>query len=262
MNSTAIKTFLLLISLFLTGTVQATIIDEMMKNFIRIDAGPFQMGSADCLAINEQPPHTIHLDTYFISKYEVTVAQYVYYLNQTGTDCGSKKDFHIKGNKGNYYVKKGEETFPITYVSWHDAVAFCKWLSKKSGKNIHLPTEAQWEKACRAGSSVERYGDLNDIAWYSNNSGRKTHRIGEKRPNGFGLYDMLGNVWEWCSDWYGRDYYMVSPARNPSGPTFGSGRVDRGGSRGSYAAQVRAGYRDRAPEAHRGRLLGFRPVYY
>jgi len=189
--------------------------------WIKISAGEFQMGSNGGNP-NEKPVHTVYLDSYHISKTEVTFAQY----DKFCSDTGRKKSLDSGWGRGNR---------PVIYVSWEDAVAFCKWLSRKIGKNIHLPTEAQWEYAARGGnkSKGSKYSGSNDIesvAWYTKNSGAKTHPVGQKNPNELGIYDMSGNVSEWCSDRYGDNYYSNSPRNNPAGPSSGIFRVYRGGS--------------------------------
>ena len=124
---------------------------------------------------------------------------------------------------------------PVVCVSWNDAVAFCKWLSRKERKNYRLPTEAEWEYACRGERRrgivlATRVAALGDYAWYAGNSGPRTHAVGGKRPNGFGLYDMHGNACQWCADWYDEHYYEKSPVDDPKGPDAGSWHVARGGS--------------------------------
>ena len=130
----------------------------------------------------------------------------------------------------------GKDTsgYPVETVSWEDAVEFCKRLSAKEGKTYRLPTEAEWEYACRAGTTTEWYcGDKEDelgrVAWYRKNSGKMPHPVGGKEANSWGLFDIHGNVFEWCADWYDSDYYANSPPSDPPGPERGAFRVFRGG---------------------------------
>jgi formylglycine-generating enzyme required for sulfatase activity len=129
------------------------------------------------------------------------------------------------------------DRLPVDSVNWSDAQAYCKAVG------MRLPTEAEWEYAARAGNPSVRYGDLNFVSWYNANSDGKTHPVGQKRPNDFGLYDMLGNVFEWASDWYSPSYYASSPASDPQGPAEGRYRVLRGGSRQHNAMNSRASHR-------------------
>ena len=175
---------------------------------------------------------------------------------------------------------KGSDDLPVEQVSWLDAVLFCNKLSEQEkrtpfyridgtevtiagGNGYRLPTEAEWEYACRAGSTtLYPFGDdvskLGDHAWYAGNSGRKTHPVGQKRPNAWGLYDMLGNVWEWCQDWYEEGYYGASPPADPPGPSEASCRVFRGGGWGDDAWHCRPAYRSGSTPESRNFHLGFR----
>jgi formylglycine-generating enzyme required for sulfatase activity len=155
---------------------------------------------------------------------------------------------------------------PVEQVSWTDAVEFCRKLSalpaeKRAGYVYRLPTEAEWECACRAGTSTAySFGDseseLGDYAWYEKNSGGTTHPVGGKKPNGWGLYDMYGNVWEWCQDWYGD--YPSGSTTDPTGAASGSDRVTRGGSWYGISDRCHSAYRGRdAPDFRHGHL-GFR----
>ena len=137
--------------------------------------------------------------------------------------------------------------------------SFCEALNgKRDGYHYRLPTEAEWEYAARAGDSSCRYGPLVEVAWFHDNSDGRTHPVGEKKPNGFGLYDTLGNVWEWVQDWYGEDYYSHSPESDPKGPGSGEYRVSRGGSWRGVARGLCARLLSLLPQAycseHRGRV--------
>jgi sulfatase modifying factor 1 len=168
---------------------------------------------------------------------------------------------------------KGDDR-PVERVAWFDAVKFCNILSgkmdlepvykivgeqvewQKEKNGFRLPTEAEWEYACRAGTFGDRYGPIDEIAWYADNSGHSTQGVGRKKPNGFGLYDMLGNVWEWVWDWHGK--YPSEPTDNPSGPDTGSSRVVRGGGWGYDAHSCRSAVRSRVVPGSRYYDLGVR----
>jgi formylglycine-generating enzyme required for sulfatase activity len=165
-------------------------------------------------------------------------------------------------------VKAGPD-YPASYVSWNDAVAYCEKLSIQEGKTYRLPTEAEWEYACRAGTeTVWSFGDdekaLGDYAWYQENTWdideKYAHQVGLKKPNAFGLYDMHGNVFELCHDFYGEDYYQQSPTKDPQGPASGSSRVLRGGSWLSNPHNTRTTLRDRVVADDRSFTQGFRLV--
>ncbi len=161
------------------------------------------------------------------------------------------------------------DDFPVESVSWEDAQEFIgrlNELSEETGRVYRLPTEAEWEYACRGGTTTRYYfGDssdeLGEYAWYSGNSERRTHSVGQKRPNAWGLYDLHGNVWEWCSDWYSGDYYANSPLEDPTGPESGSIRVYRGGSWDFTARSCRSAYRYGYWPGYRLHYLGFRVAF-
>lgn len=150
---------------------------------------------------------------------------------------------------------------PVENVSWNDVQEFLQRLNARNdGYRYRLPTEAEWEYAARAGSKSARYGELNAVAWYDDNSGKETHPEGQKQPNAWGLYDMLGNVWEWVQDWYSGSYYQQSPGTDPQGPSSGSSRVLRGGSWDYIDWLVRASSRLYVEPGNRYNNFGFRCV--
>ena len=175
---------------------------------------------------------------FWLGKYEVTQAQY---------------EAVMGGNPAKNY--------PVYYVTWYDATNFCAKLTASekaagrlpSGYVYTLPTEAQWEYACRAGTTGDynvNGAALSDLGWYFDNSDSKTHPVGQKKPNAWGLYDMHGNVWEWCLDWYGS--YPSSAVTDPKGPSTGSGRVVRGGGWETPADYCRSAYRGYYPDSYGG----------
>jgi formylglycine-generating enzyme required for sulfatase activity len=163
------------------------------------------------------------------------------------------------GNNPSYF--KGCDSCPVEQVSWDDVQEFINKLNAKNdGFNYRLPTEAEWEYACRAGTTGDYAGNLDSMAWYGSNSGSKTHLVGQKQPNAFGLYDMHGNVWEWCQDWYDANYYKNSPSTDPKNTSTGSGRVLRGGGWDDDARDCRAADRYGGTPGDRGNDLGFRLI--
>jgi formylglycine-generating enzyme required for sulfatase activity len=222
--------------------------------FAKIPAGSFQMGSENGDE-DEKPLHTVRItQSFYLGKYEVTQEQWEAVMGATVRDQRDKanKEWPLRGEGKNY---------PIYYVSWEDVQDFIGRLNQQIGRAIfRLPTEAEWEYACRAGTTADYAGNLDDMAWYGSNSGDKTHPVGTKQPNAWGLYDMHGNVWEWCSDWFKEDYYQNSPEVDPPGPPTGSRRVIRGGGWGNYARNCRSALRFNNSPGGRCRLLGFRLV--
>jgi formylglycine-generating enzyme required for sulfatase activity len=212
---------------------------------IYIAGSTFNMGSDDG-DNDEKPIHSVTVSDFYIGKYEVTQKQW--------------RD--IMGSNPSYF--KDCDQCPVENVSWDDVQEYLKKLNARSGKIFRLPTEAEWEYAARGGNQSRGYtysggNNLDEVAWYDGNSGNKTHPVGQKGPNELGLYDMSGNVWEWCGDWYGSGYYQNSPAINPKGPTSESSRVDRGGCWYRNAQYCRSSFRSFAPLS-RISYLGFRLV--
>jgi len=200
--------------------------------YVWIPPGSFTMGCSagdgEC-ASDEKPAHRVTISKgFWIGQTEVTVAAYIRFAEAAGKDMPPAPWFNPYWTYPN---------MPMANVSWNDSLAYCQWSGGR------LPTEAEWEYAARGGSAGARYGGLDEIAWYDKNSSTGARPVAQKRPNGFGLYDMLGNVWEWVNDWYGDDYYRSSPAQDPSGPGSGQYGVRRGGSWFSDPGSVRVSNR-------------------
>jgi len=233
-----------------------------------VPAGEFAMGSpgSDLAAEpHEQPRHPVRITKpFYLGLYEVTQAEYAEVMgtNPSWFDPSS-------GARGTASGQSGRR--PVERVSWEDAQAFCRRLSERPEERAacrvyRLPTEAEWEYACRAGGTG-RFGfggdeaAILDHAWVEGNSAAATHPVGQKRPNAWGLYDMHGNVWEWCGDWYEPGYYGQSPVENPGGPVSGSARVVRGGSFVNAAATCRSAARNfLEPSFQESNGIGFRVV--
>lgn len=191
---------------------------------VRIGDGWFGMGSAQGRA-NERPPHRVWVDAFDLAAVTVTNRMYAAFLEATGHEP--------PGAWGNPLFSDPEQ--PVVAVSWHDAVAYCEWLSRQTGERYRLPSEAEWERAARGGLEGKRYpwGDEFPPAELHYARGWQTdrpERVGLYEPNAFGLYNMADNVHEWCADWYSAGYYAASPERNPAGPAAGVRRASRNGS--------------------------------
>ena len=194
---------------------------------VGVAGGTFQMGSETGYS-SEKPVHAVTLDDYWIGQTEVTQELWE----------------AVMGSNPSYF--KGTN-LPVEQVSWDDCQTFISNLNQLTGQTFRLPTEAEWEYAARGGSRSRGYtysgsDDIDDVAWYYGNSGSTTHNVATKSPNELGLYDMSGNVWEWCQDWYGP--YGSSAQTNPTGPVSGSHRVYRGGSWGGNAFSCRVANRN------------------
>lgn len=210
-------------------------------------APPFRMGSLpnDMWRFrDEEPTRVVRLTRgYWLGETSVTLALWraVMGENPSGRLYGDKRHEH-----------------PVAGVSWKESERFIGALNARvAGLGVRLPTEAEWERACRAGTEAPRYGDLDGVAWFADNSGGATHPVKQKLPNPLGLYDMLGNVWEWCSDWWAASY-AGAPSVDPTGPSTGSLRVVRGGSWNLEPRFVRAACRGGFDPGERNRDLGFR----
>ena len=224
---------------------QSFVVEGVAFTMMPVEGGTFMMG-ATAEQINadsdEKPAHQVTLSSYYIGQTEVTQELWEAVM-------GSNPSY-LKGDK-----------LPVDVVSWNDCQTFIQKLNQLTGKKFRLPTEAEWEFAARGGNKRMGYqysgsNDIDEVAWYSSNSDNKTHPVASKQPNELGIYDMSGNVWEWCSDWYGG--YSSEAQTNPTGPTSGSYRVFRGGSWRSGAASCRTANRNDDAPTGSSNYLGLR----
>jgi len=214
--------------------------------FVFIKGGCFErgdtFGDGDS---DEKPVHEVCVDDFYLGKYEITQRQWEKVMG------GNPSTFTGRDN-------------PVDRVGWNDVQQFIERLNSQSNRKYRLPTEVEWEYAAKSGGKREKYsgtsqeGELGEYVWYYGNSGASTHPVGQKKPNGLGLYDMSGNVWEWCADWYDAHYYQNSPKYNPRGPGNGELRVLRGGSWFRGPSFVRTACRLWSDPASRSINVGFR----
>jgi serine/threonine-protein kinase len=247
--------------------------------YVWIPSGTFTMGCSpgdtEC-ADDEKPPHQVTITKgFWLGQTEVTVGAYKRFAAATGRHMPPEPKLRGRALNPGW----GDEAMPIVDVTWDEAQAYCSWAGGR------LPTEAEWEYAARAGSTAARYSDLNEIAWYGDNSGRQRldseriwkedeanyekrlndngndmHDFGQKHANSFGLFDMLGNVYEWVNDWYDKKYYQSGPSQDPVGPTSAAEHVVRGGSWVDDPRDVRVSDRAGADPRTRYEFFGFRCI--
>ena len=258
--------------------------EDLLPRFVRIPAGEFSMG-ADDGDDDERPAHVVHVDAFFASAYTITVEQYAEFTRQTGHPVPAVRNLPLvvtpadeaafRELAAHYEWRTGEAPrdrarHPVTLVTYADAVAYCTWLTGRIGRAVRLPTEAEWERAARGGLSQRRYpwGDdldgsrANFLLDPSSKQNHGTHPVGCYAPNGFDLYDMVGNVWQWVADWYQADVYRRRTSRVPSAPEQGALRVLRGGSWVAHdVRQLRCAHRHKVPPDTYSYSIGFRVVY-
>ena len=245
--------------------------------YVRIASGTFVMGcslgDSECQD-DEKPSHRVTISKgFWLGQREVTVGAYKGFAAATGRSMPPEPKFIVRPLNPGW----GDGAMPIVNVTWDEAQAYCSWAGGR------LPTEAEWEYAARGESTAARYGDLDEIAWYADNSGRQRldstriwnedqanyakrlnengngiHEVGQKRANGFGLFDMLGNVSEWVNDWYDEKYYQSSLSQDPAGPASGQSRVLRSGSWSGVPRVARVSAHGRSNPGFRGVSNGFR----
>lgn len=252
-----------------------------VPKLVKVDGGDYTMGNENPEAApSELPAHKVHLSDFYIGKYEVTIYEFGQFIKDskyiTTAELEEKSEIFKNGHwasgknvnwrhdiNGNIQDTLLENT-PVVHVSWLDAKKYCEWLSIQAHKTYRLPTEAEWEFAARGGNNSKHFiysgsNNINDVAWFQGNSANKIQKVGQKQPNELGVYDMSGNVLEWCNDWYDQNYYRVSSSDNPPGPLTGTTHVVRGGSwflreNTWFRNSFRAGF----PPDIRGGQLGFR----
>lgn len=257
--------FILLMEIKTVKAAEKNYKNDIGMEFVLIPAGTFLMGSGDNVpeaVSDEKPKHQVTISTsFYLCKYEVTQAQWEAVMGSNPYMLPRSNNlYNMPGMAAR--IRKPEN--PAT-VSWNDAQEFIKRLNRKEGhKRYRLPTEAEWEYAARAGTVIaysfgDNAKDLGRYAWYGENfDSGSTHSVGKKEPNGWGLYDIHGNVWEWVQDWYDGHYYSKSPSTDPSGPQTGTKKVVRGGSWHESATSWRSAFRRQYDPDYRGISIGFR----
>ena len=252
---------------------------QSYPEIVFVKGGTFLMGDT-CCNNNRKPIREVSISDFYIGKYEVTIGQFADFINDT--------KYVTDAEKGNgSVILKGEEwltidsvnwrhdtkgvleqrkDIPVIHVSWNDATEYIRWLTEKRGKPYRLPTEAEWEYVAKGGTDIDKYftfsgsDDIDLVGWYLDNTTTLTgaEKVGSKQPNTLGIYDMTGNVWEWCNDWYiGK--YDTGDIVNPQGPKEGTRKVSRGGSwRTPAAPQCHITHRNSGKPEICGNILGFR----
>lgn len=240
----------LLITILLCAASETLLQAQANPEMVKVAGGTFTMGDEKGIGEpDEQPVHTVTLKSFSMAKTEVTVLQWRTYCKALQREMSDAPEWGWKDNH------------PIVSVTWEDAVAYCKWLSDKIGKIYRLPTEAEWEYAARGGKLSKGFtfsgsDNINDVGWFAGNSNGSTHPVAQKRANELGLYDMSGNVWEWCSDYL--DEYKAYPVSNPTGAATGVFVVRRGGSWDDAVTRNRSTYRIGNSFRRSYHSLGFR----
>lgn len=230
------------------GGITKEFLDSIQADLVWVTGGRFVMGDNSGEA-DEKPAHEVVVDGFAISRYPVTQRQWSIIMG------GNPSDF------------KGCDRCPIDHVSWDEAQEFIRRLNHLTGKLYALPTEAEWEFAAKGGKMGRYYNfagsDYADsVAWHAGNSGRMPHPVGEKLPNELGLYDMSGNMWEWCSDWYEKFYYELDEKYSPEGPKSGAGKVRRGGSWFTQTINCRITARNHVKQDYKDDAGTFRLAQY
>jgi formylglycine-generating enzyme required for sulfatase activity len=266
------------------GTTVETV-NSVGQTMILIPPGEFLMGSTDeqveaalqatdeiradqrakaRIEKSERPQHRVVItQPFLLGATEVTVGQFKKFAGATGYQTEAEKA--ATDAKAGTYLAAASDDLPAAYITWNDATAYCQWLSTQEKTTYRLPTEAEWEYACRAGTTTQYsfgddYNELPKYGWHKTNAGSKSHPVGTLLPNPFGLFDMHGNLYEWCGDYYDEKWYSTSPPNDPNGPSAGSSRVIRGGYWNLLASYCRTASRNTYSPSYRGTTYGFRCV--
>ncbi len=234
-------------------------------SFVFVKGGTFRMGSNDGQQ-DERPQHRVRVSDFYVSRTEITNAQFVKFLNAKGNQrqgntswidlSGKWRNYRcpIYQKDGRFYVRPGYENYPVVFVSWWGAEAYAEWVGGR------LPTEAEWEYLAHKADTLARGENLFKIALLRENSGYKPNPVATLEPTPPGIYDLFGNMYEWCYDWYDDNYYRRSPKRNPLGPENGQMKVIRGGSWETSASSVRITNRAALGPDNNNITVGFRVV--
>ncbi len=254
--------------------------DADLIPLVHVEGGSFSMGS-DFGKDEEAPAHTVTVKGFYIGKYEVSVAQFRSFVDATNyittaetegygflftpSGKGNRKGINWKYNASGVLHTEEDDNEPVSFLSWFDALRFCEWMSEKTGKHYRLPTEAEWEFAAKGGSKSKNTvysgsSDIEEVGWYKGNSGWQMHKVGMKKANELGIYDMTGSMLEFCSDWFEPNYYKYSEKENPKGPKEGKEKVTRGGAIHNDAKDCRNTDRHWDEPYLRCNLNGFRVV--
>ncbi len=240
------------------------------SSLVFVEGGKIRLGNRKG-DVDEKPAKKIKINSFYIGKFEVSNKEFAEFLNKKGNQYEKHALWlNINGKwenlkcriiekDGTFSVEKGYENYPVNFVNWFGAKAYCKW---KGGR---LPTEAEWEFAAKGGNfykkRLEKRKKIENLGWFNKNAERKWHLSGKKQPNLLGIFDMQGNLWEWCSDFYSKNYYKLRPKENPQGPETGDYKVMRGGSWTDKPATLSVSNRNAVNPTSNKINLGFRIVY-
>ncbi|MFN0200064.1 MAG: formylglycine-generating enzyme family protein [Bacteroidia bacterium] len=236
-----------------SSTSSTTVSPVKEQNLVLVEGGEFEMGAKESDE-DTRPVHSVKVASFQMSKYEVTVAEYRAFCQATGHTMPAPPAWGWR------------DSHPMVNVTWWDACSYCLWLSRVSGKKFRLPTEAEWEYAAKGGKKSQKFqycgaNNANEVAWNMANAVEaSTQGIGQLKANELGLYDMGGNAWEWCSDYFSSEYYANSPSENPKGPEKGLLHVIRGGSWFDGSTQSTPYFRRNGSPADLIGNMGFRVV--